>query len=111
MVWQVDRLEVKKMVNITTKEERKILALILVAILLFCFTFFWISFFYSATQGTSHYGKGTIEVIFKNNVTKEEARKVIHSFNCSVDRWYGPGEYRDYWWATVNVPEGEEKNM
>ncbi|MFW6176699.1 MAG: hypothetical protein ACOC40_03265 [Thermoplasmatota archaeon] len=48
------------------------------------------------------YNKGIIKVDFKDNVTKEEAIEIIQSFNCTLNKW-------ESWFATVNVPEGEEK--
>lgn len=49
------------------------------------------------------YAKGEIEVVFKENVTKEEAREVVESFdNCTVDVFTNSSRHPLY--AYVNVP-------
>ncbi|MFW6176369.1 MAG: hypothetical protein ACOC40_01580 [Thermoplasmatota archaeon] len=59
-------------------------------------------------SGEQRYAKGEIEVVFKENVTKEEAGNVVESFdNCTVDIFTNSSRHPLY--AFVNVPEGEEK--
>ncbi len=58
-------------------------------------------------SGEQRYAKGVIHVTFKNNVTKNEAEKVVHSLNCTIDMFMNGSGHPLY--AYVNVPEGEEK--
>ncbi|MFW6176365.1 MAG: hypothetical protein ACOC40_01560 [Thermoplasmatota archaeon] len=61
-------------------------------------------------SGEQRYAKGEIEVVFKENVTKNEAREIVYSFNCTPQEWWGPDTHTgDYWEAIVNVTVGEEK--
>ncbi|MFW6176371.1 MAG: hypothetical protein ACOC40_01590 [Thermoplasmatota archaeon] len=106
MVWQSNGFEVKDMWSENKKTRRKnILPVLIVAIILIssllvggCLS--------SDTE--PHYDKGVIDVTFKNNVTKEEAREIVHSFdNCTVDMFRNSSRHPLY--AFVNVPEGEER--
>jgi len=40
-------------------------------------------------SGEQRYAKGEIEVVFKENVTKNEAREIVYSFNCTPQEWWG----------------------
>lgn len=62
-------------------------------------------------EGRESYKRGEIEVIFRENVTLENATKLLENYNLSID---------DYFYATydsqkntlraiVKVPEGNEK--
>ena len=77
------------------------------AILTITFILIFVTFTCGCSEsGEQRYAKGEIDVSFKENVTKEEAREIVHSFdNCTVDWFYDDNPVT----AFVNVPEGEEK--